>query len=836
MHRTRLACNHGQNMRMKITWGWFLLWVAAIQCAAASGAPPPVLNTYTVSSASGEYALTVTPSDIYGRGPADYHFTQNGKPLWESHLPSTLWEATVSDSGHVAGYAYTHGFKGFSKAGYDAGPGHLVWVILAPDGTSVFQEQQLRERSTYLGGSPIPQGLGVLVNDFTRQALFRMSGQEINERREIWGVHNVDTGEHVAKRHIGREKEWVVKVSPIPGTPLILTHSWTYDGSKSGARFTLVDKSGTTVWSTMLKDDYSRPFDEKEEDALRNTIREHGAILSVGNKGFFDLHFVKAGQRVSFVAAETKDHSWTITEIAREAYSWPTPEEIEPAAVAPELVLNKLGQVTLEVDTATEEHPIHDVMAFDFDSEGNICALQTDWPEPPSLLYLSPSGELFKNLPFPITKDASSYTLSGPAHVGGRQFVISVSGREPKSATTWYRADFRSGQIAKIGVTKYRSVKAITGFSDGRFAALTTLSTKYGSVTGLTFYNAKAQMVWLKETNGFSGEPDELLSPEDVIRYGNNQLAVLDNIMKSIQVFDLDGTFQRSIDLERMWKRGPNYPTDFSADHNDGFLIYDFNAAKNLVRTDADGKIVFEGRAKLKDGRPLKVYDGFKRSPQGKLWTCDGDVLACLSDQGVVQTILGQEAEVGRLTAPGLITVGPDDRVYIADRRTRSLHVFDPLGQQLGTMTAAPEELTETSSVGHVAVSPQGEVFVAYEDGSGPYLTFDQNFQPVSWAKTEEDLADTEWYFQPANDLCWMVDYHDVFLVRGLNEIVRTVSRRADGRWLEHPYHMAVGPDGSFAVAAQSGKGEYALSLYSPQVCAIWQVKCLDSFSIVKFL
>lgn len=54
------------------------LVLAAVGMACASGGPPPFLNPYERSSPSEVYSLSVNPSDLYGRGAADYRLTKKG--------------------------------------------------------------------------------------------------------------------------------------------------------------------------------------------------------------------------------------------------------------------------------------------------------------------------------------------------------------------------------------------------------------------------------------------------------------------------------------------------------------------------------------------------------------------------------------------------------------------------------------------------------------------------------------------------------------------------------------------------------------------------------------
>ena len=55
-----------------------LAWALGFSAGFSSNA---ALDPATYSSASGEYALSVDPSDLDGRGPADCRFVRNGETI-----------------------------------------------------------------------------------------------------------------------------------------------------------------------------------------------------------------------------------------------------------------------------------------------------------------------------------------------------------------------------------------------------------------------------------------------------------------------------------------------------------------------------------------------------------------------------------------------------------------------------------------------------------------------------------------------------------------------------------------------------------------------------------
>ena len=231
------------------------LWQGTRCAALASGGPPPMLNPYERVSPSSEYALSVNPSDLYGRGPADYRFAKNGVTAWTNRFDFTLWDCAVADSGHVVGYAYSHGMAGFSEGGYSAGAGVFSAVILSPSGRVVLNDRMPRDWSRFSGRAPGPLAEGVIVVEAERLAVIRVSDRDINRVVEQWWVYDLENGERTATLEPVKRMEekggrlWVLAAEAVPSTPLILAHWWKYGDKRSGGVFTLVDRTATPIWS-----------------------------------------------------------------------------------------------------------------------------------------------------------------------------------------------------------------------------------------------------------------------------------------------------------------------------------------------------------------------------------------------------------------------------------------------------------------------------------------------------------------------------------------------------------------------------------------------------------
>ena len=768
------------------------LWFSAGPGADAA------LDPATYSSSSGEYALSVDPSDINGRGPADCRFVRNGETVWTNRLPFTFREAVVADSGTVAGYAYGQGLRGnYGPEGH----GDLRVVVLSPDGAILGQESVARTNSIFLGEDPPrPCAEGIFLAGPPPLAIVRVVETAGREEKEFWWVYDMATGARVATQDPRAQMsgadtlQSVLSATPLPGQSLNLVHWLALDYPRRGAAFALLNLLGEPVWELSLPTDYTCPDDDKREDEILRSVRRKGAILDIGTNGTFELQFVQDNLRVSYAVERTAPRQWKVRETARAPHALAPADA--PAVPPPATPLEKLGEFRLQTPAAAS-NAIRGVEAFDFDPEGRICALK-DPRGTPALLYLDQQGEVLAEIPLPTGPETDYPHFAGPAAIGGQRFVAGYS--PTVNTTRWFLADFAHGQIREIAHMDDSRADACAGFPDGRFVALTTHHLQYTTSRGLSCFDANGRLLWNRDDDaGYSHEAEEFLSPEDVAVVGTNRIAVLDNIRNTIQLFDDGGDFRRILDFDDIWDRKPNYPTDVAPDADGGFIVFDFNAPETLLRLNPDGAIRSASSPRLADGRPFRVSDGVKRSPQGDLWTCDGQSLIRLATNGLADLVLGDAPDAGVLSEPGLARVGPGGRVYVADSRSRAVHVFDSAGQPLHACVPDPADVDDTAYVSHLAFAPDGDVFVALGPDPG-YLRFDENSRRLGRVPVAGERGRPPLYFQPAGTRCWAVGRHDLFLLDGLTNELRRIARKADGKWLADPGLADVAPDGSIAI------------------------------------
>jgi DNA-binding beta-propeller fold protein YncE len=672
---------------------------AVASAGLAMEGPPPILDPYTVTSPSGGWTLHVNPTDLLGRGPAGYRMERRGELTWTNQLPFTLWEAVVADDGRVAGYAYTHGWRGFSQAGYKAGPGDYVVALLAPDGGIVRQHTEPRRESLYLHTPPDPLALGIALDARQRHFTIRETDPDVNRNRERRTSYSLRNGRRIEATWHSRGPRPARQ--PAAGAPL--------------------------AWSNMA---------------------------------------------------------------------------LQALAVMP-LAL-----------PARETPALRALRGFDCDETGRIAALRWEPPATPVLVVADEAGTVLREIPLPFPDLTNQPDTAGPAYVGGGRFVVALSERTVSGSVALAWADAATGATTSRAM-RVPSITALAGFTDGRCAALTVEWRRHSMVDDLHLLDADGDILWsLHNDAGYGGRPEELLSPEDIARDGTN-IVVLDNIRHTLQTFSPGGRLVRAIDLDDVWPRKPNYPTDLAPDRDGGFIVFDFNASNTLVRIDADGRIRSECLPRHPDGTPFRVRDGIKRSPRGDLWTCDGHTLLGLDESGVVTRVLGPPLQTASLATPGHVTMDRNGRTYVADQRTRAVHVFGPDGSAVGRCEPEAADLKDINGVGAIATAPDGAVYVALGSPLGR-IHFDHDLHRVGPVKIDVESIGQSWHFAPTGDLCWVSTYHDVFLVQGLTQVVRTISRRTDGKWMAYPGPVSVAPDGTAAISCRNQNNELTVVICEP--------------------
>ncbi len=798
-------------MRSRIVVWWCGVWLAgALAASASSPMGIPALDPYERTSPDGTYRLQVNPTDPAGDGPADYMLLRHTSPVWTNRLPFTFRTALVRDDGSVAGYGYP------KARGKDPAPGELVVAVLAPAGQLLATHH---ERLVFAGYWYEPRVEGLVNFEDTGEIAIRIAPTNSAEG-ETWRMFAWSNGapvrvvRPVTAPAAGAARVSIEQARKLPGRPLAVLHWGVYatETDSEGARFTLVDAQGREWWRLDLDGDYDRPGDPDGEFALRESMRQSGGLLAASESGRFTVRSARAGQRVSFVAEREGTDGWVVRETGRESFVDPPPT---PTAMA-ETTLVEIGRFTLEDAPATPAPGRRGRVAFDLDDQGRFCVL-CDHSDTPDLEWLAADGTSLGLLRLPAAAAASnsSWEMVGPAWVGGARFLVAGSWSGPVETTLVYRVDFERRTVERLAAADTAPIQALTGFPDGRFAALTKTWAAHSSRDGLAFFAPDGTPGWRDSKAGYGGRDGDLLSPEDLVACGSNEVAVLDNIRHTIQVFTSDGRLVGLVDLDQVWKQPVNYPTDLACDGAEGFLVYDFDAAAPLVRIRRDGTIRSALVPRYAGGQRIGLPDGARRAPDGALWVCDGDTLLRLGDDGRAVHMMEGVVQQDVLAHPSSFAVAPDGRIAVADHRTLVVHTYGPDGRRQLRCRPPSMDFKETEHVDHIALDPRGGLVASIRGSPRRQLLFGTAGDFVRDLGNVWNAVTEERCYQPDGG-CWVIGFRELHLLDPAGRRRTVLTRRPDHGWLTQLNGGAVSPDGSLAVVTERNGERDWLCVYAP--------------------
>jgi hypothetical protein len=771
--------------------------------AAGQFAPPTIVDPATYRSRSGGLVLEVDPSHIYGAGPATYRLSRAGRTVWSGERPFTLVHAGVANDGTVAGCAYTNGL------GY-GDPGTLLLVILDPSGNVRLQDPTPRRESRVVDGGPEPNAEGLVFDPDNDRVVFRVSGVA---EPEVWRTFRLSTGaagpifKPVGLTPARDLSLSIVDAKPVRGTPLVLVHWSRVDWKKSqqGARFTLIDLAGRVVWTLDLPTDYQPAEGNSAGQDRASRLMSTTAILETGTPMEFELRHAAASERVRYRVDTDESDGWRVEEASRQAEADPLPSPARGAALGPEKALRYLGSFKLGGSSATQSSPIRDVHRFDLDDSGRYGFVRRDGSS--DLTFVAGT----------TAKDARSIHLGRPgeqecsaplvAWVEGNTWLVTVEYAKAESGPAGWWVDRATGATRPFVLpADVSSVRAIAGSRNGGVVLLAESEKADGLVTTIDTLLFRIDSLG-NQDRGFgaaaNGDDSELASPDDVAVLASGEIAVVDVVRHAVAIFRTDGTFQKTIDLEKAWGREPSYPSGIAPDTDGGFVVEDFDGRAPFVRMRIDGSVRAELFPRYGDGRPAGRLFRVQGGPDGALWSSDGEALLQLGDDGLVTGAVGAPASVDDLGEAAAVVLDSADRIYAVDRRTAAVHVFASDGKPDHVCRPRAGDLKGSLTSPSLTVAHDGRVFLGLDDGvieRRGYLEFSAAGDRVARHRWEE--RSRTW--NTAAGGFWAIRDNDVVAIDEKGRVTAEVARRRDRRWLGWISDIAVGPDGSLAVDASS--------------------------------
>lgn len=795
------------------------LGAAAISRPAAAQEFPRPLDPATYKSPSGKFALTVDPSDIYGRYAGSYRVVKDGKEVWAKTLPFTLREAAITDAGVIAGFAYTLGKHGFGEKPDEPRPGDLIVAIIDPAGKLRLKQATKRQESRVMHAVPFPTAGGIVVDEPNDRLIVRVDDYDRNH--EIWWTYRLSTGTVLEKRtphNVMPDAEpdrSILDAKLVPGTPLVLLHWWRYDGAV-GARYTLVDPvdEAKPVWSLVLADDYKKK-DEAAQDRLQYWIRKHGGILRADQPRRFDLFFAAESKRVTFAVGRAPGGDWKVSEVSRLPFDYDPP--VQPRDEAPiGKPLKELPPIVLQAKRTEADSPFRDVRSFIVDGQGRIALIRED-EKKSRFVLVDQTGKLLHEIPLPVRSVDDKSRWSGHCWVGGNRFIVTLSeiGREGKANAWW--VDVETGKVEPIPGFNSPSIKRIVGAADGRFVVLASLFQKYTIETTVSGYDAKGRPKWTRRDDYNDKSLGSLFSAKDVTLSSDGEVIVLENIVHQLKVFDLDGGFHRTVYLKKTWNRKPEYLARITSDVDGGCVIEDVTKPP-FVRTKRDGTLRESFQPRYPNGRI--VGDGFDLQPDGKgrFWIADGHSLLHLNDKAVVDRVLGTAPSTESLEKIAGVAIDRRGQIYAVDGRTGSIQVFDPTGKLLHLCRTKPTDFGSEIHSPVVTFDERGDVYLALGEHrlSNDRVSF-AHFSAEGKRLENVTFPEGTRTIQPGTGAMVELRFEDVRIVDSAGKTLRTIRRRPDGNWLGNPHAVDLAPDGSMAILAHRlDSRAVTVNLYKP--------------------
>jgi hypothetical protein len=266
---------------------------------AQMSAPDPV-HPQTYRSVSGEFQCLVDPTDLYGKGPADYRLTRSGKDLWKRRLGFTLYQAVVSDQGRVGGYAYTRGLQG------DRDRGEFKVILINTNGAVLIEETMKRKDSGFLHDLPQPCALGMEFDVAKNQFGVRVRNSDINERNEqVW------TYDLASAKPVGKSSRQAAKWDDIHGT------------EKFTAKFRIQDlpeRKLTRIGSLTFKSDKAPADNFGQIVDFRFSGGRHIGLLTLNAD--HEYHFLLLAHNGNVEKRFNLDLPKKLTEVSSPKFAW----------------------------------------------------------------------------------------------------------------------------------------------------------------------------------------------------------------------------------------------------------------------------------------------------------------------------------------------------------------------------------------------------------------------------------------------------------------------------------------------------------------------------------
>ena len=389
---------------------------------------PPVLDPKSYKSPSGRYTLLVDPSNSYGAGSANYSFYNGDDEIWSGDRSFTLWDARVSDSGMVGGYAYSHGLGAWKENGE-------FRVIIIEQGGSVRLDQANGRRNSISEVPPSPYARGILLDSPNDRMVIRIADSDPNRCTESWWEYSISKA---SRDRVYRPSELpqdaringaspgtsaIIEAEPVLGTTMTLVNWTLYDREfeETESKFSLIDLAGHSQWT---------------RDMPRGTRISSPLI----GQRRFGLLTPTSGQRIDYAIEEADSREFSVRELSRTTSAAKRIShqlldvEARPLRLVGQIELRSPNETTGEAQECAASPPGTNpgparwstYSSIGFDGTGRIYAIGS---HDMAVRVFNPEGDLVRTLsPKPFDKDLYCHSSKICVSEKGEIYLYSGSG------------------------------------------------------------------------------------------------------------------------------------------------------------------------------------------------------------------------------------------------------------------------------------------------------------------------------------------------------------------------------------------------------------------------
>jgi len=489
--------------------------------------------------------------------------------------------------------------------------------------------------------------------------------------------------------------------------------------------------------------------------------------------------------------------------------------------------LRSLGAIKLAAD-GEETATIKYVSRFTFDRDGNIYFLGRRPDEPMTLAGVDQNGRLLSKRPFTTLNTNTSWwpSWNDLPRIKDNHFVMMRKTSEGTDDWLAFLVDLTNGEEEPYSAFPRGVFGSVARFPDGSLVVVTRFDVHPTDTDDqVALYDATGQKVWrvrsVEQPDGdwkWSTIREVTVTRRDEIALlASNTVYILDRQGKLIRKIDLTGAFGRT---EFGGRTG--YLSDIVADAEGGFVLWDFGNPPVVLRYSSDGTVRSRWSPRHPDGRTFTIRPGVQVAPDGRLWTSDGSSFMRLTDDGVVDLVLGDAPASTAIEGVAGLTVGSDGTIYVVSKPTGGIHVFDSGGGLLRIDAPDPTDFPGTVETAFIAVTDRGDYYVqrpATKVHTPPdeYLHFSPEGDRIGFMTFEPRFSDGQWgpnwCFQPETGYrCGLSGPHDTLtMVDPPNTLIREIRKRPNGKWFSRVSALAIAPDGTMATLNSELGAEPAL-------------------------